>query len=153
MALRVDDVMIKKVHTIEADYSTKQAARMMDYLRVSSLVVLSEGRVVGIITERDLVSNIVARAAHPEKVYIKDVMSAPVVTTRPNALLENAVQCMLKYGIKKLPVVAGEKDQDLVGIISLTDIARLHPLLYSRLVQYQDSAESQVDEKVSHYIE
>jgi CBS domain-containing protein len=153
LALRVDDVMIKKVHTIEADYSTKQAARMMDYLRVSSLVVLSEGRVVGIITERDLVSNIVAKVVHPEKVYIKDVMSAPVVTTRPNALLENAVQCMLKYGIKKLPVVAGENDQDLVGIISLTDIARLHPLLYSRLVQYQDSAELQVDEKVSHYIE
>jgi CBS domain-containing protein len=153
LALRVDDVMIKKVHTIEAEFSTKQAARMMDYLRVSSLVVLSEGRVVGIITERDLVSNIVAKAVHPEKVYIKDIMSAPVLSTRPNALLEVAVKYMLMNGIKKLPVIAGEKDQDLVGILSLTDIARLHPLLYSRLIQYQDADEPQVNERVAHYVQ
>ena len=153
LALRVDDVMIKEVHTIEAEFSTKQAARMMDYLRVSSLVVLSEGRIVGILTERDLVSNIVAKAVHPEKVYIKDVMSVPVVTTRPNALLENAVKCMLMHRIKKLPVVSGENDQDLVGILSLTDIARLHPLLYSKLLQYQDSVEPQLIEKCAHYIQ
>lgn len=153
LALRVDDVMIKEVHTIEAEFSTKQAARMMDYLRISSLVVLSEGRIVGILTERDLVSNIVAKAVHPEKVYIKDVMSVPVVTTRPNALLENAVKCMLMHRIKKLPVVSGENDQDLVGILSLTDIARLHPLLYSKLLQYQDSVEPQLNEKCAHYIQ
>lgn len=52
LALRVEDVMIKKVHTIDAGFSTRYAARMMDYLRVSSLVVVSDGRVVGIITER-----------------------------------------------------------------------------------------------------
>ena len=48
MALRVDDVMQKKVHTIDCELSTKYAAKMMDYLRISSLVVLSNGRVVGI---------------------------------------------------------------------------------------------------------
>ncbi len=153
MALRVDDLMIKRVHTIDADFSTKQAARMMDYLRVSSLVVLSAGKVAGIITERDLVTNIVAKATNSEKVYIKDIMSAPVITTRPNALLENAIKGMLMNKIKKLPVVSGENDQDLVGILSLTDVARLHPLIYSKLLQYQDAADPQINEKCANYIQ
>jgi CBS domain-containing protein len=153
MSLRIDDVMIKKVHTIEADFSTRYAARMMDYLRVSSLVVLHEGRVVGILTERDLVSNIVAKACHPEKVFVKDIMSFPVITAKPNMPLESAIKYMLMNGIKKLPVVAGENDQDLVGILSITDIARLHPVLYSKLMEYQYIAQPHENERVGNYIE
>ena len=153
MALRVDDVMIKKVHTIEADFSTRYAARMMDYLRVSSLVVLQEGRVVGILTERDLVSNIVSRACNSDEVLVRDVMSFPVLTARPNTLLENAIKFMLMSGIKKLPVVAGENDQDLVGILSLTDIARLHPVIYSKLIEYQNKAQPYENERVGQYIQ
>ena len=145
--------MIKKVHTIDSGFSTRYAARMMDYLRVSSLVVISEGKVVGIVTERDLVSNIVAKACNPEKILVKDVMSSPVITTRPNSQLEGAIRYMLINGIKKLPVLAGENDQELVGILSLTDVARLHPMIYARLLEYQDDAQPQVSERARQYIQ
>ena len=153
MALRVDDVMQKKVHTIDSELSTKYTAKMMDYLRISSLVVLSNGRIVGILTERDLVSNVVARACNSEKLYVKDVMSSPVITCRPNTLLENAVQSMLQNKIKKLPVMAGKNDEDLVGILSLTDIARLHPALYSKVLEYQNITQPLDHEKVGTYIQ
>ncbi len=153
MDLRVEDVMIKKVHTIDSGFSTRYAARMMDYLRVSSLVVVSEGRVVGIVTERDLVSSIVAKACDPEKILVKDVMSSPVITTRPNSQLEGAIRYMLSNGIKKLPVLAGEGDLELVGILSLTDVARLHPLIYARLLEYQNVAQPDFNERVQQYVQ
>lgn len=125
---------------------------MMDYLRVSSLVVVSDGRIVGIITERDLVSNIVAKACNPEKTLVKDVMSSPVITTRPNSQLENAIRYMLTNNIKKLPVVVGERDEELVGILSLTDVARLHPVIYAKLLEYQNDLQLQVNTKAQQYI-
>ena len=145
--------MIKKVHTIDSDLSTRYAARMMDYLRISSLVAISEGRVVGILTERDLVSKIVAKGLDSEKVLVKNVMSSPVITTRPNSQLEAAIKYMLTNKIKKLPVVSGERDMELVGMLSLTDVARLHPFIYARLLEYQNSMQPQIEEKVRQYIE
>lgn len=145
--------MIKKVHTIDSEFSTRYAARMMDYLRVSSLVVTAEGVVVGIITERDLVSNIVSKALDPEKVPVKDVMSSPVITTMPNSLLDAAIKYMLANGIKKLPVLAGDGGRELVGILSLTDVARLHPSLYASLLEYQNEPPLMVNGKIQQYVQ
>jgi hypothetical protein len=49
--------------------------------------------------------------------------------------------------------VAGENDQDLVGILSLTDIARLHPVIYSKLIEYQNKAQPYENERVGQYIQ
>lgn len=79
-------------------------------------------------------------------------MSSPVITTRPNSQLENAIRYMLTNNIKKLPVVAGEKDEELVGILSLTDVARLHPIIYTKLLEYQNDSQLQVNGKAQQYI-
>jgi len=153
LALRVEDVMIRKVHTIDSEFPTRYAARMMGYLRVSSLVAIDQGVVVGIITERDIVSKIVSKALDPEKVLVKDIMSSPVITTRPNSLLEAAIKYMLDNGIKKLPVLAGDGGRDLVGILSLTDVARLHPSIYASLLEYQNESPLLVNGKIQQYIQ
>ena len=68
MSLCVQDVMVRDVVTVDSEYSVKYAARMMNYFGISSLMVLSKGDVVGIITERDVLTRVVAEEQEPERV-------------------------------------------------------------------------------------
>ncbi len=152
MALKVEDVMRGSVVTIEGRYTARQAAKMMDYRGVSSLVVLSKKRLAGIVTEKDLCTRVVAKGGDPERTKVIDIMSQPVVIVRPDALLESAVQVMLVQGIKKLPVLGGELGEDLVGIISLTDVAMLYPAMYATMKQLQESQPLPIEKGVDFYI-
>jgi len=150
--LCVEHVMNKNVVTIESDHTAKYAAKMMSYYRISSLVVTSKGRLAGILTERDVVSRVVARGLNAEKVLVNDIMSLPVITTKPTFPLEMAVAVMLKQNIKKLPVLGGRNNEDVVGIVSLTDVAKLHPLIYARMKEQIQMAPESVGEEVDFYV-
>jgi CBS domain-containing protein len=152
LALKVEDVMHPSVVTIDGKYSARQAAKMMDYRGVSSLVVVSKKRLAGIVTEKDLCTRVLAKGGDPEKVKVIEIMTQPVVIVKPDAPLENAIQVMLLQGIKKLPVMGGEFGEDLVGILSLTDIAMLYPALYATMKQLQESQPLQVEKDVDFYI-
>jgi len=152
MDLRVEDVMVRKVVTVESEFNVKYAARMMSYLGISSLVVLSKGKVVGILTERDVVGRVVAKGLDPEKVFVNDVMSNPVVVVKPNIPLENAVKVMLMRSIKKLPVLGGANGEELVGMLSLTDVTKLHPTIYANMKALEQMGPFPVKEKVDFYI-
>jgi CBS domain-containing protein len=152
MSYTVEDVMKKDVITIDAHRSARQAAKMMNYRGVSSLVVTNEKKLQGIVTEKDLVTRIMAEGSDPEKIEIGAIMSQPVIIVRPNQSLESAVKVMLLQGIKKLPVLGGEVGEDLVGMLSLTDIAMLYPSLYSTMKQLQENQPMTVEEDVDFYI-
>jgi CBS domain-containing protein len=152
LALKVEDVMHPSVVTIDGKYSARQAAKMMDYRGVSSLVVVSKKRLAGIVTEKDLCTRVLAKGGDPEKVKVMEIMTQPVVIVKPDAPLENAIQVMLLQGIKKLPVMGGEFGEDLVGILSLTDIAMLYPALYATMKQLQESQPLMVEKDVDFYI-
>ncbi len=117
----------------------RQAAKMMDSRSVSSLVVLSNKRFAGIVTDKDLCTRVAAKGENPEKVKVLDIMTQPVFVVKADALLESAIQVMLVQGIKKLPVLGGELGEDLVGILSLTDVAMFYPALYATMKQLQES--------------
>ncbi|MBM3292622.1 CBS domain-containing protein [Candidatus Bathyarchaeota archaeon] len=133
MRLRVQDAMIRNVITVDADLSVKMAARMMSHLQVSSLVVIEDGEAVGIINEKDIISRVVSKDRSPSKLMVYEVMTTPLLTTIPDADLENAIQLMVFNGIKKLPVLSGDEKKELVGLLSLTDIVRFFPQLYARI--------------------
>jgi CBS domain-containing protein len=152
LSLKVEDVMRTNVITIDVKYTARQAAKMMEYRSVSCLVVTSKKRLAGIVTEKDLVTRVVAKGANPEKVKMADIMTQPVVIVKPDSLLESAIQVMLMQGIKKLPVLGGEFGEDMVGILSLTDVAMLYPALYSTMKQLQESMPLQLEKGVDFYI-
>ena len=87
---------------------------------------------MGIITERDLLERVVAEAKDATKTNVKDVMSSPLVVVEPSMDLGEAVKLMFQMKIKKLPVVDGKR---LVGLITLTDIARFQPQMIKMLKQ------------------
>jgi CBS domain-containing protein len=152
MSIKVEDVMHTSVITIDGKYTARQAAKMMDYRGVSSLVVISKKKLSGIITEKDLCTRVMAKGKNPEHVQVAEIMTQPVVITKPDSLLESAIQMMLLQGIKKLPVLGGELGEDLVGILSLTDIVMLYPAMYASMKKLQESQPLPVEKGVDFYI-
>ncbi len=116
----VKEVMTREVCTVRKDESVLSLARKMIEFGVGSAVVIENGRPIGIVTEKDLISKIVARDKIPSRVLIKDVMTSPVITIKPNTSLREAADIMIKKGIRRLPVV--DDSGELVGIITDNDI-------------------------------
>jgi len=134
MVLRVRDVMVTNVVTLQSDQTVKDAARLMSEYGIGCLVILEDGRAVGMVTERNMLDRVIAVAADPEKTLVGQIMSKPVVTVEPDTVLEDAVKLMFNHRIKKLPVVERSgAESKLVGLVTLTDIARLHPALIEML--------------------
>jgi len=132
MSLKVEDVMVREVITIDDNSTVKEAAEVMNKFEIGCMIVVRKGKAMGIITERDLLKRVVAEARDASKTKVKDIMTTPLVVAEPSMELEEAIKLMFKMKIKKLPVV---DDNRLVGLISLTDIARFQPQMIKILKQ------------------
>ena len=122
--LKVEDVMVKEVMTIDENATVKEAAEVMNKFEIGCLIAVRKGKAMGILTERDLLKRVVAESKDASKTKVKDVMSSPLVVVEPSMDLEEAVRLMFQMKIKKLPVV---DEKRLVGLVTLTDIARFQP--------------------------
>ena len=120
----VNEVMQKNVISIDITSSVKDAATIMTDAKVGCVVVTKNNAPVGIITERDLVRRVIS-ADKPSSVLVSDVMSSPLITAKPDYNLYELAQIMKAKGLHKIPV---EKDDQLVGIVTSTDIVRIHCL-------------------------
>jgi CBS domain-containing protein len=127
MALKVEDMMVKNVITIESDSSVKQAAESMNKYEIGCLIVCKKGDAVGIVTERDLLKRVVAKAKDVKTTRVKEIMSSPLITVKPATEVEDAVKLMFQTKIKKLPVINDRKHP--IGLVTSTDIARFQPYL------------------------
>ena len=122
--LLVRDIMRRNVKTVRTDDSVHAAVQKMNKFQIGSVIVTSNGRAVGIITERNILQRIVEPRLDPGTVWAKDIMSSPLITVGPNDAVEEAAKTMARKRIKKLAVVEGEK---VVGVISTSDIVRSSP--------------------------
>lgn len=140
--------MTPQVVTIEPTQSVKNAARRMTMFGISSLLVLSKEGLKGIITEKDIISRVVCMDLEPSKVKVKEIMSEPVIVVGPDEPLEKAVELMLTQRIKKLPVLENEEGSyRLVGILSLLDVAGIHPDLINSIKEMMESEASEPEAK------
>jgi len=151
MPSRVEDVMVREVVTVDENSSVKEAAEVMNKFEIGSVIVVNEGKTVGIVTERDVLKRVVAESKDAKKTRVGDVMTSPLVVVGPKIELEEAVKLMFQMKIKKLPVVEGKR---LVGLLSLTDVARFHPQMMRMLKQLANSqtAPKSLKKVVDRYI-
>ena len=125
MSLKVENVMVVDVVTVEAEATVREAVELMNRNEIGCLVVVDEEeKPVGIITERDLLKRVLGKRKDPVRAKVKDIMSKPLVTGTPHMDIEAAVRLMFKHKIKKLPVV---ENGWLVGLVTLTDLVRFQP--------------------------
>jgi CBS domain-containing protein len=151
LSLKVADVMVREVITIDENSTVKEAAEVMNKFEIGCLIAVRKGKAVGIITERDLLKRVVAEAKDVNKTRVKDVMSSPLVVVEPGMDLEEAVKLMFQMKIKKLPVV---EEKRLVGLVSLTDIARFQPQMIKILKQLatRQTAPKSIKKVIDYYV-
>ena len=117
--MKIKEIM-KDVKTISPEDTVKEAADLMNRHSIGSLVVVdSKKKLVGIVTERDILQKVTAQNKLAGKVLVEDIMSNKLITIDANELLDDAVYLMIKHKIKKLPVI---DNNELVGIVTATDI-------------------------------
>ncbi len=141
VTLKTVNVMVEKVITVDEKASVKEAADIMNQFEIGSVITTRKGKPIGIITERDLLKRIVSEGRNAKKARVKEIMSSPLVVISPDTDLEEAARLMFEMKIKKLPVTEQNR---LVGLVSLTDIARAQPMIkfLQKLAATQDTPKS-----------
>lgn len=117
----VRDVMTTNASFVEPNESVKDVAKKLAQLNVGSLPVCAKGRLVGMITDRDIVVRVVAED-QSLAVAAGDAMSSHVIWAHEDDDLSTLVKRMEEHGIRRVPVVNGDKE--LIGIVALADLAR-----------------------------
>src|SRR5205814_5340738 len=113
----VGDVMVKDVVSIEPSASLTDAARAMKDANVGMLPVVQDGKVLGVITDRDIVVRAVAREADPASTAVGDCLSINAIVAHPDWTPERAMQTMAQAQVGRLPVL--DDEDRLVGVVTL----------------------------------
>jgi CBS domain-containing protein len=119
----VGDIMTREVCTIEPDSSMSMVAKIMGERHIGSLIVVENKIPQGIVTERDLLSKVIAKGFDPEQIIVKTMMSSPLHTISPLATIKDAAQTMME----KKGRLAVFRDEKLVGIVTASDLIKSMP--------------------------
>lgn len=117
---QVRDIMEKNVITIDIDETANNAANQMKENDISFLVIIENGKPVGVVSERDFVQKLCINNQSSSDVKISDIMSYKFRWVNPTTKIEDAIQKMLNNNIRRLLILDDEK---LVGVITQTDLA------------------------------
>jgi CBS domain-containing protein len=121
MGKSIRETMTSNPCAIEADRSVAYAAKMMKQEDVGLAPIVENGRLVGMLTDRDIVVRVVAEGKDPDSVNVRDVASSNIVTVDPRQDLDEALNLMARHRVRRLPVV--EQDGRLVGVLAQADVA------------------------------
>jgi len=123
--MNVADIMSSPVYIINTDEPVSHARKLMLRYRISTLLVLNEGKMVGIVTKSDITNRLAQaeplwRRRPIDQIPIKLLMTESVITIYPEASISQAAALMLENGVHNIPVVKN----DIVGIVTRTDLVR-----------------------------
>lgn len=115
------DIMNKKLITLDSSVSVAEIAKIMDKNNVSSIVLTRNEKLQGIITERDFLSKVIVPNKKPLELAAKEIMTCPVTVVSPLAPVYEIAQKMLDKKIRRVVVV---DDEQPLGIITVTDFVK-----------------------------
>jgi CBS domain-containing protein len=107
--------MRRKVYTVEPHATVAEALEIMAKRAIGSVVVVKDGRPVGMVTERDIIGNL-AKRRNILDMNVRKIMSKPLISVTPETSVVRALQTMKKKNIRRLTVVSGGR---LVGIVTI----------------------------------
>jgi CBS domain-containing protein len=126
LSVPVMEVMSRNPVSVEPKDTIDLVSKLMKDKGIGSLIVVKNGKPIGIVTEKDIVAKVVAKDAKPSEVKVKDIMSSPVKMIHPHDSIEDAAKLMAENSIRRL--VVSEKKK-LVGIVTENDILKMWPNL------------------------
>ncbi len=122
--MKVREMMTRPIITEDRDTIVTKIAEDMDELGVGSVVITSEGKPAGIITERDIALKVLLKDRRASEVKAKEIMASPLVTIESETSVDEACKLAARKRIKRLPVV---ENGMLVGIVSIRDLLTRKP--------------------------
>ena len=122
MGQSIREIMTPNPSTIEPERSVVDAARIMKQEDAGVVPVTENGRLTGMVTDRDIAIRVVAEGKDPKSTPVREVASKDLVTIDPQQDLDEALRLMAKHQVRRLPVV--EEDGRLVGVVAQADVAR-----------------------------
>ena len=120
--MRVSECMTRDVQVVEPDQPIREAAQFMLKADAGSMPVCDGERLVGMITDRDIVVRAVAEGKDCNNTRAEDIMSVDIHTTRPNDRVVEVIRMMANKQVRRIPVV--NDNRYLVGMISMADVAQ-----------------------------
>ncbi len=122
--LQVKHLLAEKgseVHTIDADEPVLKAIKSMADRYIGALLVMDNGDLVGIVSERDYARNVFLKGRSSETTPVRDIMSSPVISVDPTDTVETCMRLCTDRRVRHLPVVEAGK---LVGVVSIGDLVK-----------------------------
>ena len=124
--MQVSEIMTTSPVTVKAGTSIVEVAKVMKTYRISSVIVMSDEEIAGILTVDDVVRLAVAVGMDLEKTPIDNIMTRDVITVSPDRDITDVMNLFGEFEIRQLPVVNNDK---LVGFITLKDVLRFEPAM------------------------
>ncbi len=120
--MKVSDILKSKgsdVYSITSGLTVLDALKAMGEKNIGALLVIEEGQLLGIFSERDYARKIVLKGKSSNDTLVKEIMTEKVISVSPDDSIERCMELMSEKHIRHLPVVSGEK---VSGVISITDV-------------------------------
>jgi CBS domain-containing protein len=121
MGTKVADVMTQRPRAVAPQTPLNEVAQVMESDDVGAVPLVEGDRLVGIVTDRDIVVRAVAKGKDPKGMPASDVSSRELVTVHPDDDLSDALELMVQHQVRRLAVT---DDERLVGVVSQADVAR-----------------------------
>ena len=120
MSYKIKDYMDKEFPIVDSNATAFDAAEILSKTEHGYIIVLDKGKPVGILTERDLVTKVIANKTNPGEISVSSIMSSPLISIDPDEDLMKASELMVKKGIRRLAVM---KNDIIYGVITSQIIA------------------------------
>jgi len=133
---RVSDLLQGKearLLTVASDASVYEAVKQMVEANVGSLLVTVDGRIEGIVTERDYLRRVTLEGRTDQETNVSEIMSAPLIVVRPETSVEECMAVMTDRRIRHMPVV---DDGQIVAMVSIGDLVKYQSKQQSFQIQY-----------------
>lgn len=121
--MQVQEIMRANIHMADPNITIREAARRMRANNIGALPIAENDRLIGMVTDRDIVVRAIAEDRSPSDTNIREVMSEGVCYCFEDDDVASAAQVMAKYQVRRLPVI--DRNKRLVGFVALADLGRL----------------------------